>query len=54
SSEDPRAVASLGPSPGLAPALAAWAGWGNWADLAAALGLPPAGPLTLGDQALVG
>jgi protease-4 len=48
SSEDPRAVIAFGP----AESLAAWAGWGDWADLAASLGLPAAGPLTLGDGSL--
>ncbi len=42
SSADPRAAAA---APGAASALAA--GWGSWADLAASLGLPAAGPLTL-------
>ncbi|HVE24185.1 MAG TPA: S49 family peptidase [Sporichthya sp.] len=49
SSEDPRAArAALRSSPA-----AAWAAWGHWAELAATLGLPAAGPLTLGDQAVL-
>ena len=50
SSEDPRAAASLRPP----PALTGWSAWGQWAELAAALGLPASGPLTLGDQPLRG
>lgn len=50
SSEDPRATAAVGAT----AALTAWSGWGPWADLAGALGLPAAGPLTLGDQPLLG
>lgn len=50
SSTDPRAArAAMAPD-----ALTAWtAGWGLWANAAAALGLSPAGPLTLGIRPLV-
>jgi protease-4 len=50
SSEDPRAVSAA--AAGTGPA--ARAEWGGWAELAAALGLPVAGPLSLDDQPLVG
>ncbi|GAA0631109.1 signal peptide peptidase SppA [Sporichthya brevicatena] len=52
SSEDPRAAAALGPV-SFATSVAA-AGWGSWAELATALGLPAAGPLTLDVGALRG
>lgn len=48
SSEDPRAVATLGPAAALAVS-----GWGAWADVAAALGLPIGGPLTLSDEMIM-
>lgn len=51
SSADPRAAVGAGPA---VAAWSGWSGWGIWAELAAALGLPAAGPLTLGDQLIRG
>ncbi|HUR73535.1 MAG TPA: S49 family peptidase [Sporichthya sp.] len=50
SSADPRAAGALGH----APTLTSWAGWDTWADLASAVGLPAAGPLSLGEHVVIG